>query len=293
MLIFFIAACGLFGLSHADAKTDKFAIYNGKKVYYDTLFEPKCALAVRNSVGKLKKGDFLMIDIACEQYRISKDDDVIYPFINSLREPSAIAKKRDFISLDELSEWKGKPPFRVIFFIGSVIEDPDPPLNPSYLPYDEKNKIKNYIMIDDSGYEVSLSGKKRTGYRFYQFMDRCYLATERKPRKYKSVTFCPNSGRSGYVFPETVDTIGQPWINITEKNTIDLGKRMPDTVVIAGERPVKPLIYSDFPIGDNGRVTQGRAMCMADCAPGMLFRLLKKGQSIWGASGKPPPQEKH
>jgi hypothetical protein len=74
-----------------------------------------------------------------------------------------------------------------------------------------------------------------------------------------------------------------------EQNTVNLGERMPaDSVEIRGTLPVKPLIYSDFPVGDDGRVTKGRAMCMADCAPGMLMKLLHSGQSIWGASGKPP-----
>jgi hypothetical protein len=73
-----------------------------------------------------------------------------------------------------------------------------------------------------------------------------------------------------------------------ERNTIALDEQMPSSVEIDGSSPLKPLIYSDFPINDNGRVTQGRAMCMADCAPGMLLKLLHKGQSIWGALGKPP-----
>jgi hypothetical protein len=144
------------------------------------------------------------------------------------------------------------------------------------------------MLTDEAGYEVSLATGKRTGYRFYQFQDICFLATEKKPRLYKFETACVHAGNPNYAFPKAVDTVSHPWINIMERNTIALDEQMPSSVEIDGSSPLKPLIYSDFPINDNGRVTQGRAMCMADCAPGMLLKLLHKGQSIWGALGKPP-----
>jgi hypothetical protein len=63
---------------------------------------------------------------------------------------------------------------------------------------------------------------------------------------------------------------------------------MPREIEILGVWPVKPLIFSDYRISSDGQVTKGRAMCMADCPSGMLMKLLHKGQSIWGTSGKPP-----
>ena len=96
------------------------------------------------------------------------------------------------------------------------------------------------------------------------------------------------SGR-GY-FSENIDTTSQPWIDITTGNTVDQGERMPgESAEVYGALPVKPLIYSDYPIDGEGRITQGRAMCTADCAPGMLLKLLRKGQSIWG----PPESRRH
>jgi hypothetical protein len=143
--------------------------------------------------------------------------------------------------------------------------------------------------VDRDGYEIDVASGRRTGYRFYDYLGICYLATEKKPRKYRYLTKCEEPGYEG--FPKSVDTAGRPWINIMEQNTVDLGERMPAvSVEIRGTMPVKPLIYSDFPVGDDGRVTKGRAMCMADCAPGMLMKLLHSGQSIWGASGKQPPR---
>ncbi|WP_201702636.1 hypothetical protein [Paraburkholderia kirstenboschensis] len=242
---------------------------------------------LRHPLDEFKSGFGATSDEVCQRYRSSKENDILYSFV-AQGKPPIIGRKKDFVSLDEMFPWEGPPPFRARFDIGFASDDPDPDINPSYLPYVETNRINNYVMIDNSGYEIGLATGKRTGYRFYQFQDMCYLASEKKPRAYKYLTPCVLTKNPDNGFPKAVDTVSHPWINIMERNTIALDEQMPSSVEIDGSSPVKPLIYSDFPINDNGRVTQGRAMCMADCAPGMLLKLLHKGQSIWGASGKPP-----
>ncbi|WP_027801637.1 hypothetical protein [Paraburkholderia dilworthii] len=264
-----------------NSMAESVAVVNGVKIHYDNYLGAKCDLFLRHSVGEYQAGDSPLIQNLCEKYKAAATDDIIFKLSD------VAVPKKDVLSLDEMPAWTGVPPIRARFAISAAVEDPDPDLNPSYLPYDRKNKISNYIAVDRNGYEVSVSSGRRTGYRFYQFLGRCYLATEKIPRVYKYFTECSLS-KSGYPsIPTTVDVVTRPWINITERNTIEKGERMPDGVEVRGTSPLKPMIYSDFPIDDNGRVTQGRAMCMADCASGMLLKLLHKGQSIWGLSGKP------
>jgi hypothetical protein len=201
--------------------------------------------------------------------------------------PPVFVVKRDYISLDDFPVWNGTPPIRARFSIGARHEDADPDIAPSYLPYGSNSRIEDYVMIDKDGYETNVKSGERTGYRFYDFLGVCYLATIKKPRMYKYLTDCQTK-KAYDGFPKSVDVTSHQWINIMNQNTVDLYERMPaDAVEIRGSNPRKPLIYSDFPIGDGGRVTKGRAMCMADCAPGMLMKLLHAGQSIWGSSGNP------
>jgi len=187
---------------------------------------------------------------------------------------------------NNMHPWYGATPVRASFGIIMKYNDPDPDLYPSYLPYSKVNQVINYMQFDNEGYEIDIKSKKRTGYRFYESQGQCYLATAKKPYLYKYQTICKSDG---YNFPKTIDISSHPWINIMEQNTTNKYERMPaDNVEIPWGMPVKPLIYSDFPITNDGHVSKGRAMCMADCAPGMLMKLLHKGQSIWGTSGKPP-----
>lgn len=270
------------GLAHARTIT-----VNSVRVEYDDFLEPKCVILYRHAIDGEKAG-WSVFDL-CVKYQRSADDDVIHMAAGSPGQPSIPVKKKDFISLDELSPWTGVPPIRAYYDISRKQDDPDPDIAPSYLPYESRNKVSNYIIVDHDGYELGVADNRRTGYRFYEFLGGCYLASETKPRRFKYFTRCEDSGGSD--FPKSVDTDNLPWINIMERNTSDLGERMPGGE-IRGSNPVKPLIYSDFPIGNDGRVTKGRAMCMADCAPGMLMKLLHAGQSIWGPSGKPPAGKK-
>lgn len=257
-------------------------IVNEIGVEYNDFLEPQCALIIRRTIGTVKAG--WSVPDLCDKYRASGKDDVIDMAPGSPGQPSIPIRKSDYISLDELSPWTGIAPIRAYYVISRRREDPDPDAAPSYLPYDGWNKVENYIAVDHDGYEVNVENNKRTGYRFYEYLGWCYLATESKPRIFKYFTLCKDSEYSG--FPESINTINRPWINIMERNTVDLGERMPAGGEVRGTTPIKPLIYSDFPISDNGRVSRGRAMCMADCAPGMLMKLLHAGQSIWGPSGK-------
>lgn len=245
--------------------------------------ELTCVLFLRHQMGGSAAGSR---SYACDKFYRSNDDDIVDTIPASPGHPAVPVKKRDYISLDDLSPWKGAVPFRALFGITARHESPDPDLAPSYLPYERGNEVYVYRVVDRDGYEVRVVDRRRTGYRFYDYLGLCYLATEKKPRRYKYLTRCEASGYED--FPNSVDTTGHPWINITEQNTVNLGERMPAAnVEIRGSMPVKPLIYSDFPIGSDGRVTKGRAMCMADCAPGRLMKLLHAGQSIWGDSGEP------
>lgn len=259
---------------------------NNIKIAYSELLNPHCELFLRHSVGPLPAGYGSGYDW-CKKYVASKDADVINYLDVSAGSSAIPVLKKDYISLDEFPAWNGEPPIRARFSIGAKHDDPDPDVAPSYLPYAPENQVFDYMLIDREGYEVRLSDGARSGYRFYEFSGKCYLATIKKPRIYKYVTNCQlKMGYDG--FPKSIDVSSHQWINVTNQNTVDLNERMPaDSVEIPGNMPVKPLIYSDFPIGDDGRVSKGRAMCMADCAPGMLMKLLHTGQSIWGPSGKP------
>ncbi|WMY07416.1 hypothetical protein [Paraburkholderia phenoliruptrix] len=261
---------------------ERVVVINGVKVRYDFSLDSKCDTFLRNPVGEYRAGDSLFIPGLCEKYRVAGNDDLLFKISD------VAVLKKDVISLDEMPAWNGVPPIRARYTISAVMDDPDPDINPSYLPYDRKNHVSDYLAIDGQGYEVDIPNGRRTGYRFYQFMNRCYLASEKRPRVYKYFTECSLSKADDSAIPATVDVTSRPWINIMERNTIEKDMRMPDFVEVRGTSPSKPIIYSDFPIDDKGRVTQGRAMCMADCAPGMLLKVLQKGQSIWGLSGKPP-----
>ena len=275
----------------------KFAVANEVEVNdvhitYGELSTPRCELFLRHPLGTLPQGYGSGYDW-CRQYSNYKDDDVI----NSLSDPASASPvevfKREYISLDEFMPWTGTPPIRARFSIGARHEDPDPDQTPSYLPYVSKNRVSDYILIDERGYEINPKNNARTGYRFYEFVGKCYLATITKPRVYKYSTACQLK-KSYEGFPKSVDTSSLPWINIMTQNTVDLDERMPaDSVEVPGVMPVKPLIYSDFPLTHDGKVSKGRAMCMADCASGMLMKLLHVGQSIWGPSGKPPVTRTH
>jgi len=283
---FSIVATVILAFSWQCLAADKVEIHNGQKIYYDQALNPQCDLFLRHQIGDklagynigdslissgkaLVMGDYKFAPPElCRKYRTSKDNDVIYVDPDSKAE----ILKKDLISLDEMPLWTKTIPFRARFSVSNDHGDADDDDAPSWLPFNQGNKVS------------------RTGYRFYSFMDRCYLATEKTPRLYKYVTLCAQPGKPKYsYFSESIDTTSLPWIDITTGNTVDQGERMPgESVEVYGALPVKPLIYSDYPIDGEGRITQGRAMCMADCAPGMLLKLLRKGQSIWGASGKPP-----
>jgi hypothetical protein len=45
--------------------------------------------------------------------------------------------------------------------------------------------------------------------------------------------------------------------------------------------PIRPFIIADDDLSDAGTVLRGKAMCVADCPRGKLFRLLKKGDNLF------------
>ena len=260
-------------------------------IEYDSAFQPNnCGLLLRHPIGPYGTGA-MGPDLLCDKYRKANEDDVIdtLPASFSGGAPDIPVKKRDYIPLDGILPWTGVPPFRAAFSIRRKVDDPDPDPYSLYLPYERWNKVTYYFMVDKDGYEVDVASRKRTGYRFYGLGNNCYLATEKIPRKYKHEAICDDREAESHMFwfPPSVDIKNRPWINITPQNTVDVDEDMPYEVGIFGNSPVKPLIYSDYPITDDGRVSKGRAMCMADCPDGMLMKLLHKGQSIWGKSGKP------
>ncbi|RAR59939.1 hypothetical protein C7401_11068 [Paraburkholderia unamae] len=276
-----VSAFLMIACAHVSARS---ITVNDVTVNNENPIELTCVIFLRHAMGNSPAGDD---SYACDKFRSAKDDDIVDTIPASAGHPAVSVRKKDYISLDDLSPWNGVVPVRAFFGITSKHESSDPDVTPSYLPYDRQNEVYVYWLVDRDGYEVNVLNGKRTGYRFYDFRGICYLATEKKPRKYRYLTKCEAPGYEG--FPKSVDVTSHPWVNIMEQNTVDLGEGMPASMVeIRGSMPVKPLIYSDYPIGDNGRVTKGRAMCMADCAPGMLMKLLHAGQSIWGQSGKPP-----
>ncbi|MFM0241865.1 hypothetical protein [Paraburkholderia phytofirmans] len=307
-LIIFILAVA-FLLRSADAFPNEQAIKNGVVVHYDALLKPRCDLFLTRQIGQMFAG-YAIGDRLIEEGQGVSDNGYVFPppslcknYLHASSQQTIyrdlrtgdVVKKDDLISLDDMDLWKGPPPFRARFDIASKTLSPeDDAIDYSFLPYLKDNFVKNYVVIDKNNFEVRLDTGLRTGYRFYGFMGKCYLATDTHPRIFKYVTDCVHSSGEGYKLPGTIEMKKYSWINVTNANTIEQNVPTPSTnVEIDGASPVKPLIYSDFPLTHDGKVSKGRAMCMADCASGMLMKLLHVGQSIWGPSGKPPVIETH
>lgn len=281
------------------------AVKNDVAVRYDALLKPRCDLFLKKQVGQMFAG-YAIGNRLIEEQRGTSDHGYVFPpppLCRKFRHAASqqtiyrglhtgdVVKKSDLISLDDMHLWKGPPPLRARFDIASeTLSSEDDGVDYSFLPYLKDNFVKNYVTIDRDNFEVSLDTGLRTGYRFYTFMGKCYLATEGRPRMFKYVTDCVHSSSEAYKLPGTIEMRNYPWINVNNANTVDQNVPMPSTnVEIDGASPVKPLIYSDFPLTHDGKVSKGRAMCMADCASGMLMKLLHVGHSIWGPSGEPPP----
>jgi hypothetical protein len=253
-------------------------------------------LLLRHPMGAWPTGQQIHPDTGIlEKYATAKDDDVIgymYQYDDELRdnntwEPNVqkdviAVHKKDVVSLDDLPAWKGAPPVRASFRMQG---ESSLPFDTNYT-YVYSTGVFDYAAIDAEGYEIDLRSGKRSGYAFYQFLDMCYLASIEKPRtqavRWEHGIQCQ---KNDYSLPATIDTSSHPWINVMNQDTSDIGKPV-DLVEIPGSKPVKPLIFSDYPITDDGRVSKGQAMCMADCPDGMLMKLLHEGQSIWGKSGR-------
>lgn len=45
--------------------------------------------------------------------------------------------------------------------------------------------------------------------------------------------------------------------------------------------PIRPFVIADYDLSDKGTVKRGKAMCVADCPPHKLFKLLKKGDNLY------------
>ena len=253
-------------------------------------------LLLRHPMGAWPTGQQMHPDTGVlEKYATAKDDDVIgyTRYGNEIRDNMntwgaeaqkgvITIRKKDVVSLDDLPAWKGAPPVRTSFRMQG---ESSLPFDTNYT-YVYSTGVFEYVAIDAKGYEIDLRSGKRSGYAFYQLLDMCYLASIKKPRtqaiRWEHGIQCQ---KNDYSLPDTIDTSSHPWINIMNQDTSDIGKPV-DLVEIPGSKPIKPLIFSDYPIMDDGRVSKGQAMCMADCPDGMLMKLLHEGQSIWGKSGR-------
>ena len=156
-------------------------VTNDVKVEYDDYLAPRCSVFIRHAMGEIKAGWSMPL---CDKYRKSKGDDIINMASSGKGGDSIPVRKSDYVSLDDLTPWAGVVPIRALYYISRKHQDHDPDLAPSYLPYDSRNKVSNYIVMDRNGYEVSAADRKRNGCRFYGFLGTCYLATEDKPSRW-------------------------------------------------------------------------------------------------------------
>ena len=270
-----------------DPDAENFTV-NDVKIYYSPPLNlaTSCGTFLRHPVETLPAGwEVGLSDSQCSKYGTAQNDEVITNYYKGKPDVWLPVRKKDLISLAEFPAWNGTPPVRARFEIST------PAYRRSWFaPYAEDRHVFDYTVIDRNGREINLGSGKETGYAFYQFLDICYLATIEKPRNYTWKTPCQRKGNSKdknmYESFLKHDTSNHPWINVTEHNIDE--SDFPDLriVGIPGNMPVRPLIFSDEPITDDGRVSKGRAMCMADCPDGMLMKLLHEGQSIWGESGR-------
>ncbi|MDR5740751.1 hypothetical protein [Caballeronia sp. LZ016] len=283
-----VAALSLLISSNAIAASAAIRI-NDLTIHYDEVLKPKCNVFLRSTIGEWRAGSALL-SVPCFTYRGSSDDDILRTIRpTDSRRDQFIFRKKDMISLEEMSPREGLPPYRVSFMIQYKVEPPDPEGAVPFFPYDSSRQVVDYLAINADGFELDPKTGTATGYRVFESSGTCYLATDRKPRSYKLFWFWSDASTPRYKgLPSTIDTTTLPWVNVSYENTIAKNVEMPKEVAIDARLPVKPLIYSDYAIRADGRVRKGKAMCMADCPPGMLMKLLHAGQSIWGPSGKPP-----
>jgi hypothetical protein len=207
--------------------------------------------------------------------------------------------REDFLTSDELesaTQW----PLRY------VVRIHDPVINLDPGPTDFRPYIKNIQTdarrFDISGKELDVITEKPTGRRVYRLGQTHYLGTEALPRKLVSVfewKLC-NQAKEPRLVPCYSDARNEDgsWRDIRNNDgaKFDRGafinlfapkiKGSSNDTSTDKEfyayhnQPIKPVILSDYALSPEGKVTKGKAMCVADCPKGLQFKLLKAGDIV-------------
>jgi hypothetical protein len=110
--IFILAGCVLLGISRVGVTAERVVTYNGTKIHYDDeadYLRPRCALLPRHQSADSKSRYAMVSDDVCRKYQTTRDEN--YSFPGAQGQASVILHRKDFFTLDEISLWKGKPPF--------------------------------------------------------------------------------------------------------------------------------------------------------------------------------------
>jgi hypothetical protein len=152
--------------------------------------------------------------------------------------------------------------------------------------------------FDKDGIELKLDSNERTGRRVYALgAGFYYLGTETQPRRLVSTfewricrksTELPNPCRDGRLHSDgtLMTPRGHRVADFSVGHFANIfGSPGNDHIWVNSywalqQDPVLPLMISDHPMSKDGKVRKGRAMCMADCPSGYLFKLLKTGDTL-------------
>jgi hypothetical protein len=222
-------------------------------------------------------------------------------FAPIVRRNSKLIAKSELMSSDDaepVTNW----PLRYVVRLNDSTPDRhaygDPPQR-ELRPY-AKPVQTDVRRFDREGQELDVLSGKPTGRRVYKLGERYYLGTVSVPRKLLSVfewQLCTQSqhprlipcyrdesnpdGSVKFVRGSQADRHAQDAVN----NIVSEGPQSARSISSLKEiwalhdDPVRPLVISDHPVSPQGRIIKGRGMCVADCAPGLQFKLLRKGQS--------------
>jgi hypothetical protein len=236
-------------------------------------------------------------------------------FYSRLTRKNPVKRQRsEFFTSDDavaVEKW----PFRYIVKSADITPNPlDDTYNPElrdYRPY-KKNVLTDVRLFDASGNELDVISGAPTGRRVYQMGEMYYLGTISKPRRLLSIfqyRLCPLSLKDAasaqvLCYDKTRDPDGQlvhiqgikiplsqdveskryfsnRWVDGKDGGWMSNGGIKSSNVFWAYHTsPITPLILSDYALSQEGKVTKGKAMCVADCPKGLQFKLLKAGDVV-------------
>jgi hypothetical protein len=238
-------------------------------------------------------------------YKQAKFDEFIAffgPLTSSGKEYPRESRDR-YISSDDAQPAAGWP-LRYIVTVYDTYERPatlQDPDNGEIRPYKPHVRVDTR-RFDQTGRELQFESGAPTGRRVHKLGKGFhYLGSESTPRKLVNIfqwQLCqqtsgkplipcyspanPVNGDPIYPRPYRVadHSVGR-FANVVEagrQNQADLAQL--NNYWAYHDDPVLPLMISDFEMSKEGKVLKGRAMCMADCPPGYLFKLLKAGDRL-------------